>query len=272
VTLRRRRIGHEAGDTLIEVVVATLVLVVIIGAVVGMMLTNDKSTLGNQRQTQLIAVLQQRIEYVHQVLAQNYSSLGFAAIALSSNPAQGTDVTTPSNPTDPNDFITPYVSNFATSTSSTAEKFLIESNYNKISEGTIDGGTTYSEELQVDSTNGKIAPVVYVDISTGTVYTSLSSVPTGDPYATVYTYVTQAVTGVSTTLSSCSTGTAGSTTGDARRIIVAAKMYTPTTGTVQRADNIGSKYPQYSTTLMTDPIPANTCQGASGLRIGLNIG
>jgi type II secretory pathway pseudopilin PulG len=267
MTNRSRRFTDEPGDTLIEVVVATLVLILIVGAVAGMMVTNNKASLGNQRQTQLISVLQQRIEYIHQVLAQNYPTLGFAAIALSSNPAQGVDATPPTDPTDPNDFIAPYVSNFVTATSSTAEKFLVESNYNHTTEGTIDGGTTYAEVLQVDPTNGRIAPVTYVDISTGTTYASLGSVPSGDPYATVYTYVTQAVTGVNASLSACSTGVTGSTTGDARRVIVAAKLYTPT----GRLDNIGSKFPQYATTVIGDPVPADTCQGASGLRIGLNI-
>ncbi|MDQ6779311.1 MAG: hypothetical protein M3071_24495 [Actinomycetota bacterium] len=267
MTPRARHFGDQSGDTLIEVLVATLMLVLIVSAVAGMMITNNKAALGNQRQTQLISVLQQRIEYVHQVLTQNYSALGFAAIALSSNPAPGVDSTPPSDATDPNDFITPYVSGFTTAGGGTPEKFLIESNYNHTSEGTIDGGTTDAETLQVDPTNGKIAPVTYVDLATGA--SSLSAPTNGDPYATVYTYVTQAVTGVNASLSACTTtaGVAGSTIGDARRVIVAARLYTPP----GRVDNIGSKFPQYASTLLNDPVPANACQGATGLRIGLNI-
>jgi hypothetical protein len=267
VTNRARHLADESGDTLIEVLVATLVLVLIVAAVAGMMITNNKATLGNQRETQLVSILQQRVEYVHEVFTQYYPTLGFAALALKSNPAQGADSTPPSDPTDPNDFITPYVSGFATATSGTAENYLIEGNYNHTTEGTIDAGTTYAEELEVDPTNGKIDPVTYVDITTGTTYTSFGSLPSGDPYATVYTYVTQAVTGVNTAVSACPSGVTGSTTGDARRVIVAAKLYTPT----GRLDNIGSKFPSYATTLIVDPVPADTCQGASGLRIGLNI-
>jgi prepilin-type N-terminal cleavage/methylation domain-containing protein len=261
-----RSAKSESGMTLIEVMVTVFIAALVFGAVASGMVNNGKSSLQNQRQTQLISVLQQRIEYVHQILTQSYSSVGFSAVALSSNPAQGSDPTLPSSPTDPNDFITPYVANFVTATSS-PEGYLIEKNYNASAEGTIDGGSNYTEVLEVDPTNGRVAPVTWVDLTTGTTYSSASGIPAGDPFAIVYTYITRAKVGVNTLLSACpSTQGTGSTADDARRVIVAAKLYQPAARTDVDANAI-----QYATTLFGNPIPSNQCQGATGLRIGVNI-
>jgi hypothetical protein len=241
--------------------------VLIFGAVAVAMGDNNKSSLENQRQTQLLSVLQQQIEHVHQLFTQNYATVGFAGLALSSNPAQGSDSTLPVSPTDPNDFITPYVSNFVTATSGTAERFMIEKNYNSTGEGTVDGGSRYAEELQVDPTNGKIPPLSYVDLATGTSYLSQPSIPAGDPYASIYTYVTIAPVGVNASLSACpSTLGTGSTAADVRRVIVVAKLS-------QQSGNatLEPGLVQYASTLIGNPIPANQCQAASGLRIGVNI-
>jgi hypothetical protein len=247
--------------------VAMFVAILIFAALATAMVRNNKGSLENQRQTQLVSVLQQQIENVHQLLTQNYAAVGFAGLALSSNPAQGVDSSLPGSPTDPNDFITPYVTNFVTANGGTAERFLIESNYNSTSEGTIDGGTSYAEVLNVDPTNGKIPPLSYVDLATGTSYTSLSSIPAGDMYATIYTYVTIAPVGVNASLSTCpSTNGTGTTANDVRRVIVAAKLSQPSTGAA-----LGSGLVQYASTLIGDPIPSNQCQGSAGLRIGLNI-
>lgn len=267
--LRIRKLSDESGMTLIEVIVGMFVLALTVGAMADLFANNSQASLGSQRQTQLVSVLQQRIEAVEQIFTQNYSAAGMSALALASNPARPTDATLPSSPTDPNDFISPYVSGFTTASSSTAENFLIEKNYNLTSQGTVDGGAqTYSEELEVDPTNGKVAPVVYVDTSTGTAYSSAASVPSGDAYDTVYTFITAAgsAVGANPSLSCQATaGTSSNTAGDARRVIVAA--IAPSTG---RKD-IGSNTPQWSSTIIAAPIPGNQCQAATGLRIGLNI-
>lgn len=263
----RERKPNDAGFSLFEVVLAMFISIVIFGAIATAMINNNKSSLQNQRQTQLVSVLQQQIEHIHQLLTQNYAAVGFAALALSSNPATGSDPTLPASPTDPNDFISPYVANFVTATSGTAEGYLIETNYNATGEGTIDGGASYTEELQVDPTNGKIPPVSYVDLASGTSYSSSSSIPASDPYATIYTYITIAPVGVNATLSTCpSTNGTGSTAADVRRVIVAAKLYQP-----NPSNPIESGLVQYASTLIGDPIPSNQCQGSSGLRLGLNI-
>jgi type II secretory pathway pseudopilin PulG len=267
MTQRSAVLADERGMTLIEVVIAVFLSALIFGALASAMVSNNRSALGSQRQTQLLSVLQQRIEYVHQTLTQNYAATGFAALALSSNPAQGLDSPLPAAPADPNDYITPYVAGFVTATSGTAENYLVEKNWDVSAEGTIDGGTTYKEELDVDPTNGKVTPVVYVDLTTDTTYTSASNVPAGDPYATVYTYITLPTVGLNAALSACpSTLGTGSATADARRVIVAAVMHTST-----GLSDVGPNGPQYASTLLTAPIPTNQCQGATGLRIGLNI-
>jgi type II secretory pathway pseudopilin PulG len=262
-----RHLKREEGMTLVEVIVAMFLLALIVGALADAFVNNNQSALASQRQTQLLSILEQRIEYVHQVLTQNYATTGFSTVALRSNPSKGVDTTLPGSPTDPNDFITPYVTGFTTSSSGTAENFLIEKNYNSTSEGTIDGGSqTYSEELEVDPTNGKIDPVVYVDTVTGTTYVPPATVPVADPYVTVYTFITATTLGSNTTLTACNSSVGVTTaTGDGRRVIVAA-VPSPTGRT-----DLGSNTPQYSSTILGAPIPGNQCQAASGLRIGLNI-
>src|SRR4029077_4167011 len=130
--------GAQDGLTLIEVLLGMAVMVVIAGAIaIGLVLNND-SALGVQRQAQLLAALQNRIEYVHQVLVENYASNGFAAISLSSNPHEPKDKVLPNNPTDPNDFISNWEATYSTGAGG-AEAFRIESNYNSSSEGTVQG-------------------------------------------------------------------------------------------------------------------------------------
>lgn len=251
----------QGGYLLIELVVSAMVLLLALSALAAAMTNSDNSSISNERQIDLLSVVQNRIEDVHQVAKQ----YGFTAVALSSNPAQGSDATLPTAPTDPDDFISPYVSNFVTSTSGTSENYLIEKNWDNTTEGTI-SGSSYSEELEVDPTNGKVSPVVYVDTSTDTTYSSSSSVPSGDPYAAVYTYITIAPHGVNANLETCPVGTvSASTAGDTRRVIVAARLYQPRTG------DIGSVTPQYASTVMSAPVAANQCPSSWGLNFGPDI-
>ena len=252
---------------MVEVLVGAVMAALVIGAVAMGMVSNSDSALATQRQAQLVAVVQNRMENIRQLFAQNYASSGFSSLALSENPTKGADASLPKSPADPNDFITPYVSGYNTATSGTTEGFLLEKNYNATTEGTIDGGSTLTETLQVDTTKGRIAPVTYVDLSTGTSYSSAASVPSGHTYAIVNTYITLSKVMTSTSSTSCSTtsGT-GSNASDARRVIVAARLSSATAHT-----NLGSRTPQYATTLLTNPIPSNQCQAAAGPKIRFEI-
>lgn len=264
--IRATRLAAQDGLTLIEVMIGMAVTILIVAAVAIGMVVNNGSALGVQRQAQVLAILQSRIEYVHQLLIETYASKGFAAISLSANPAKPSHSTLPSNPSDPNDFILGWEAGYNTA-SGGGEEFRIEKNYNHTSEGTIQPGESGHERLQVDTTNGKVTPVVYLDMSTGTVYTSEASLPAGHLFATVNTYVTltEAVTPTSSTSCPSTSGT-GSNASDARRVIVAARLSSP--GSRPEA---GSLTPQYATTLLTNPIPSNQCQAASGLHIEFGV-
>jgi type II secretory pathway pseudopilin PulG len=259
----RQRLSSDDGVTMVEVLLGAVLGSLVVAAIAMGMVSNSDSALSTQRQAQLLAVLQNRMENVRQLFTENYAKSGFSSLALSSNPEKGADATLPGSPSDPNDFITPYVAGYNTATSGTSEGFLIEKNYNATSEGTVDGGSTLTEKLQVDTSNGRIAPVTYVDLSTGKTYSSAASVPSGHTYATVNTYTTIAKVATTSSSTSCPTtaGTA-SNESDARRVIVAARL-----SSANAHGDIGSKTPQYATTLITNPVPSNQCQGASGLEV-----
>jgi type II secretory pathway pseudopilin PulG len=262
----RRQADH--GFMMIEVVIAIALAASIIGALAVLLVHANDSTLSDQRLISAQSAAEQRIEQVREVASSAY---GFAAVALSSQPAAGQDASLPTDPTDPND----YVQHAGTAQAA----YLIESNWNGTSEGTIDGGSTYSELLQVQATgldpsdpacatSAAIAPVVYVDLATGA-FSCATPTPATDPYATVYTYITQAGIG-------CNTGTANGSTsctsgsgiaGDARRVIVAA-LVNSSTGSLTH----GPEYPVYVSTLLANPVPSNQVNQANGLRIGVNIG
>ena len=252
---------------MVEVLIGAVLAALVVSAIAVGMASNSDSALSTQRQAQLLAVLQNRMENIRQLFSENYTTSGFSSLALSANPTKGEDASLPKSPADPNDFITPYVSGYNTATSGTTEGFLIEKNYNATSEGTIDGGSTLTETLQVDTTNGRIAPVVYVDLTTGTSYSSAASVPSGHTYAIVNTYITISKVMTSTSSTSCSTtsGTS-SNASDARRVTVAARLSSATAH-----KNLGARTPQYASTLIANPIPSNQCQGSAGPHIQFEI-
>ena len=253
----RRRLGAEEGFSLIEVLVGAMITITIAGAMAIGLVNNNDSALGTQRQAQLVAVLQARIEWVRQILLESYPSKGFSAVALSQNPAKGEHATLPTTPTDPNDFITHWSSGYNTATSGIPlEGFLIEKNYNGTSEGVVTGASSEGETLQVDTTNGMVPPVSYIDLATGTSYSSASSVPSTHSYAIVNTYVTLASEVAPAVPVNCpTTAGTGSDAADTRRIIVAARLVPANAQT-----NADLATPQYATTLLTNPTPSNSCQ------------
>jgi type II secretory pathway pseudopilin PulG len=259
-----RQLTAQDGFSLVEALLGAAVSVLVAGAVAVGLVQNNDSALATQRQSQLVAVLQARIEWVHQLLSENYTSTGFGAIALSQNPKQGKDPTLPTlprDPSDPNDFITNYSSGWQVKPEekNDYEGFLIEKNYGNTEQGYVSGATSKGEQLVVDSTNGKIPPENFVDITTGETSTSETEVVAkGHPYAVVNTYVTLASEDVSKVEGGCpTTAGTGSTAADARRIVVAARYHAPNGVS---ADSM----PQYATTLLTNPTPSNQCQNAQG--------
>jgi type II secretory pathway pseudopilin PulG len=261
VSGRTRQLASQEGISLIEVIVGAFVSIVVAAAVATGLVQNNDSALATQRQTELLSVLQARVEWVHQMLTENYSSVGFSAVALSSNPEKGKGYPPATSPTNPNDFITHWESGYTTVIGKNdSEGFLIEKNYSNTGQGLVSGQTSDGEQLMVEPANGKIPAENFVDITTGTAYPTKEKLPAGDPYAIVNTYVTLVPEDASQVAGGCNTpsGT-GSTAGDARRIIVVARYEPPSP-----QYNADSK-PQYATTLLTNPTPSNQCQTATGL-------
>jgi Tfp pilus assembly protein PilW len=267
---RPRRLTAQGGFSLVEVTIGMAITVVVAAGVAVGLIQNNDSALATQRQAQMIAVLQNRVEWVHQLLTEDYTSTGFATLALSSNPAKGEHAVLPADPSDPNDFITNYTPEYQTATSKKPyESFLVEKNYNGTSAGVVSGSSSEGETLEVDPTNGKVPAVSYVDLGSGsgtgigTVYTAAGSVPAGHAYAIVNTYVTIDPEVATTINGGCpTTAGTGSTEGDARRIIVAAR-YEPA-----NSQATADSTPQYATTLLTNPTPGNQCQHATGFKAG----
>jgi hypothetical protein len=191
-------------------------------------------------------VLQQQIEKVRNVV----SHYGFSALALNAEPSAPTDSPLPNDPTDPNDFITGY--------GTSSEAFLVESNYNNTSEGVLSDTPSTGEPLLDPNTGavgGQVSPVQCVDVTTGSP-ASCSALSSGtDAYVTVYTYITQTNTVGCAPNATC--------TGDARRVIVAARLHHP--GSPSK--NIGLNTPTYSTVIITNPLASDYPGSASGLRV-----
>jgi type II secretory pathway pseudopilin PulG len=239
------KLRSSEGFTMIEVMAALFVALAVIGSLALMLASNDQSSLASQLQVSRLSVLQQQIEKVRNVVSQ----YGFSALALNAEPSPPTDPSLPNNPTDPNDFITGY--------GTSSEAFRVENDYNNTSEGLISAAPG-GEPLMDPNTGvgtGQVAPVQCVDLSTPGSSSSCSALANGtDPYATVYTYITQ------TSTVGCKTSTGCS--GDARRVIVAVLLHHPGT-----SKNIGPNTPTYSTVVLTNPLASDYPTSASGLRI-----
>jgi type II secretory pathway pseudopilin PulG len=239
------KLRAAGGFTMIEVISALFVVLVVIAAIGLVLATNDRSSLASQLQVSRLSALQQQVERVRNVVNQ----YGFSALALNAEPS----APTPADPTNPNNFITGY--------GTSNEAFLVQSNYNNASEGLITGEPSNGEPLLDPNTGvsgGQVSPVQCVDLSTPNTPSSCSALASGtDPYATVYTYITQ------TTAVGCKAG--GNCTGDARRVIVAVLLHHP--GSPSK--NLGPNTPTFSTVVLTNPLASDYPSRASGLLLGL---
>lgn len=251
---RTRRVADEGGFTMIELVVAIFIVVVVVGALVEGFVNNNDSAYSSQRTLSRFSVLQQQIERVHELVKQ----YGFSAVALTSAPTAGCS-TAATDPKSPTAFVCG---------SGCAETLKVQSNYNNTGESFPSSSQTVAdspESLLVNGctvssnaiSGGQLAPVSYVDLSTDA---TTSTVPSSDPYATIYTYVMQ------TSTAGCASGTANSgsfgtsCTGDVRRVVVAVVMS-------QTSSDVGANYPTYATTILANPVPSNQNNNSSGLKL-----
>lgn len=250
----------EAGFTLIEVVVAAGLSALVIGASAALFVNGDNSALASQRQSQLLAVANQQIEQVRQLV----KTTGFSGLAMSCDPSSSACVPVPTGGvngtlsgsstvfTDPNHWV---ASSSGCGTSS--EGFYIESNYDNSTEGALanvypwTGCPTGAEPLYIQG-GGFVTPYHTVTVGSGS--------------ATVYEYVTETYVGcasqsVNSSLSACGTAT----NADARRLVVAV---VPNNGAL----NQGPNAPQVVSTIFTNPVPSNQVNTSIGLTLGLQLG
>lgn len=236
------------GFTMIELVWAIFVVAVVIGALALLFAKANDSAFSSQRELDHVSVLEQQLERIRELVKQ----YGFSALALISTPVAGGSIT--ANPTNPDVFV---------SGSGCSATLTVESNYNNTGESFPSQAVSDSPEaLLVNGctvsgnaiSGGQLAPTQYVDLATGTTYASSGSVPAGDPYDTVYTFVTQ------TTMVGCNTALSGSCSGDVRRVVLAVL---PT----RAAADLGPSYPTYSSTLFANPAASDQPTAPSGLRL-----
>lgn len=241
------RLREEHGMSMVELVVAIFIVTLVIGALADLFVQSNDSSYSSQRLLSRVSILQSQIERVRRVADQ----YGFSGVALTSAPGAATDTPLPRDPTNPDDFV---------SGSGCSRTFTVLSNYNLTTEAFPTSQTVADspEPLLVNGctvsgnaiSGGQLAPVQYADLSTGAVS---STAPAGDPYATVYTFVTQ------TTMAGCNSSL-GSCTGDVRRVIVAVVLN-------RQAADLGTNYPAYATTVFSNPTASDQANQASGLRI-----
>jgi prepilin-type N-terminal cleavage/methylation domain-containing protein len=244
----RARAQQEPGFTLLEVIVAVLLIALVIGALGSFFVSDNDSALAGQRQVNLLAVAQAQIESIHQTVKQ----YGFTALWLNADPATPTDSTLPTNPGDPDDF----VKGDGTSSAS----FLVEQNYNNTALGEISNAPAAGEPLLTPEYCATLASgsCTTPGVAPEKTVTALPATATnGGAIVTVYTYVTVP--------SIACTGCAAS---DSRRVVIAVVLNNP--GGTGRGD-LGPNKPFYLTTMISNAVPTNDPSSASGLRLGLNI-
>jgi len=252
---------QDRGDTMIEVLIAAVIGVTIVGAVTGLFLTGNDQSLASQRQSELIAVADQQIENIRQEVKTNAN--GFAALAMSSLPATGSSATlsgAPNTYTDPNHFVSA-----SSGCGLGNDGYTIETNYDNTSEGvaTISAWSncaTGVEPLVVQ--NSTLTPT----LPTGIVTPQQTSVPVGGGTATVDSYVTDTNIGGCASVGNSCSGAASTYTGDARRVIVAVFF----NGTSR--SKTGGDSPVYVSTIFTSPVPSNQTNSSIGITLGAQLG
>jgi type II secretory pathway pseudopilin PulG len=279
-----RLASQEGGFTLIEAVIAVLLLVVSVIAISTLFLTGNDSSLAVQRQNQAISVAQQQIEKIRaEVKTDGFDALAMssAPVAMASPPATYASTIEP----DPFDFVEP-----SSGCGSSGEEYVIESNFDNTAEGPpVNPENTSSLGLDpwYDCTDSAAQVGEPLEIlSGGFVTPQQTGVPVGTDTATVDTFVTDTYVGCSSTVGGCpavntSTGLVGSaaspcswpsstsastTCADARRVIVAVIL-----NDHGRYDT-GPSAPIYVSTVFTNPVPSNQPSSSIGLSVGAQLG
>jgi prepilin-type N-terminal cleavage/methylation domain-containing protein len=280
ISRRTAMLRDERGFTLIEVMMAAVMLVAIIGAASALFIHGNDSSIAVQRQSQLISVADQQIEMIRQdVKTEGFNRLAMSGVPValpSGFPNTSIDSTTKADP-----------SSFAlslTGCGASNEEYLIESNYDNTAENqpknpqntTASGVTPFSGCTNTTTQVGEPLEI----LSNGFVPPQQASVTVGSDTAVVDTYVTDSYVGcnsggfsgcptVTSDTVSCSTWpttTTSTACGDARRVTVAVVL-----NDHGRFDT-GPSAPVYVSSVFTNPTPSNTPTNSIGLTLGVQLG
>jgi type II secretory pathway pseudopilin PulG len=272
------RARSEHGFTIVEVLVAAIILIAVIAASSALFVRGSDASLASQRQSEAISIADQEIEMIR----QEVKTKGFDALAMTSLPTAGASTTLSAiglanTYTDPNH----YVGTGQTGCGASNAGYAIEANWDNAAEGAASTVTPWSS--CTDTTAAIDEPLEV--LSGGFVTPQQISVAAGSDTATVDTYVTDTYVGCNGQLGSCPSTTLGSVSGctwpsgtsasttcaDARRVIVAIVMNNHAYSSNGRSE-IGTNSPVYVSTVFTNPNPSNSPDNPAGVTLGLNIG
>lgn len=277
----RRACASEDGFTLIEVLVAALMLVLVVSAATVMFADGSDTAVASQRESQLISVADQQLELIR----QEVKTEGFGALAMNTTPsalpsAYAYTSYSSTIDTDPNSFVVA-----KSGCGASSDEFKIEANYDNTGEGQpVDPqNTSQNASLPWSNCDAGAEPLEIIPSTSLAFVTPQQTVSVGTDTAIVDTYVTDTYVGCNTNFSGCPATTSGSiacsstsfptvsipsstTCSDARRVIVAVVMDR------HGRYNIGPTAPVYVSTVFTNPSPSNTPTNSLGINLGVQLG
>jgi len=276
----------EHGFTIIEVLVAALMLALIIAAASALFVTGNDGSIAAQRESQLISVADQQIETIR----QEVKTSGFAELAMQTTPSGLPGSIPNTSPfsslkADPNSFAV-----VKSGCGGSGEEYDIEANYDNTADPNSVSGqpenpenTSASGLTSWSGCDSGAEPLEILNSSLGFIKPQ-QTITVGSDTAVVDTYVTDTYVGCNTVGSSacptvsngtiqsgtCTFPTTSSPTStlcsDARRVIVAVVI--DDHGRL----NIGPSAPVYVSTIFTNPTPSNEPSSTIGITLGVQLG
>jgi prepilin-type N-terminal cleavage/methylation domain-containing protein len=285
-----RVLAAEQGFTLIEVMMAAVMLALVVSAAAALFVTGSDNSVAAERQSQLISVADQQIETIR----QEVKTKGFAQLAMQTTPSAlpSTIPNTSAFATlkaDPNAFA---VAKSGCGGASSNEEYNIEANYDNTADANGVSGqpenpsnTSISGVTSWSGCDAGSEPLEIIPSTSLAFVVPQQTVTVGTDTAIVDTYVTDTYVGCSTVGSTACPSVNGSGTlqsntctfptvstpgstlcADARRVIVAVVLNDHGRYT------LGPSAPVYVSTVFTNPTPANEPTSSIGITLGAQLG